>query len=185
MFTTRLGLLSQVRGVKGVFLANQKTNGKVVTLITYNKGRDWDHLRPPSTDMNGKPTNCEPVGASPIPTFPGAAQGGTSEKGHLRARGHRRLWTQQRGSRETPCFTEGLPGGQRGKVHQSVWPQGCCVTNHLQPSRVLQIWAQPGTLLIWVGLVTNVGVCKISKGVCSCVRPAPPPPGTSAGSLSW
>uniref|UniRef100_A0A452RGW0 Sortilin related VPS10 domain containing receptor 2 n=1 Tax=Ursus americanus TaxID=9643 RepID=A0A452RGW0_URSAM len=50
----------EVRGVKGVFLANQKTNGKVVTLITYNKGRDWDHLRPPSTDMNGKPTNCEP-----------------------------------------------------------------------------------------------------------------------------
>ncbi|XP_055291161.1 VPS10 domain-containing receptor SorCS2 isoform X1 [Moschus berezovskii] len=50
----------EVRGVKGVFLANQKVNGKVVTLITYNKGRDWDHLRPPSTDMNGKPTNCKP-----------------------------------------------------------------------------------------------------------------------------
>uniref|UniRef100_A0A8C9J9Y4 Sortilin related VPS10 domain containing receptor 2 n=1 Tax=Panthera tigris altaica TaxID=74533 RepID=A0A8C9J9Y4_PANTA len=60
VFTTFLVLLSQVRGVKGVFLANQKTNGKVVTLITYNKGRDWDRLRPPSTDMNGKPTNCEP-----------------------------------------------------------------------------------------------------------------------------
>uniref|UniRef100_A0A452F5J7 VPS10 domain-containing receptor SorCS2 n=1 Tax=Capra hircus TaxID=9925 RepID=A0A452F5J7_CAPHI len=50
----------EVRGVKGVFLANQKVNGKVVTLITYNKGRDWDYLRPPSTDMNGKPTNCKP-----------------------------------------------------------------------------------------------------------------------------
>ncbi|KAF5927039.1 hypothetical protein HPG69_001672, partial [Diceros bicornis minor] len=50
----------EVRGVKGVFLANQKIDGKVVTLITYNKGRDWDHLRPPSTDMNGKPTNCKP-----------------------------------------------------------------------------------------------------------------------------
>ncbi|XP_025777413.1 VPS10 domain-containing receptor SorCS2 [Puma concolor] len=60
VFMTFLVLLSQVRGVKGVFLANQKTNGKVVTLITYNKGRDWDRLRPPSTDMNGKPTNCEP-----------------------------------------------------------------------------------------------------------------------------
>ena len=47
--------------MKGVFLANQKVNGKVVTLITYNKGRDWDYLRPPSTDMNGKPTNCKPV----------------------------------------------------------------------------------------------------------------------------
>lgn len=30
--------------MKGVFLANQKVNGKVVTLITYNKGRDWDYL---------------------------------------------------------------------------------------------------------------------------------------------
>ncbi|XP_005608966.2 VPS10 domain-containing receptor SorCS2 isoform X1 [Equus caballus] len=50
----------EVRGVKGVFLANQKVDGKVVTLITYNKGRDWDRLRPPSTDMNGKPTNCKP-----------------------------------------------------------------------------------------------------------------------------
>ncbi|XP_057561948.1 VPS10 domain-containing receptor SorCS2 [Hippopotamus amphibius kiboko] len=50
----------EVRGVKGVFLANQKVDGKVVTLITYNKGRDWDYLRPPSTDMNGKPTNCKP-----------------------------------------------------------------------------------------------------------------------------
>ncbi|XP_026251063.1 VPS10 domain-containing receptor SorCS2 isoform X2 [Urocitellus parryii] len=50
----------EVRGVKGVFLANQKVDGKVTTLITYNKGRDWDHLRPPSTDMNGKPTHCQP-----------------------------------------------------------------------------------------------------------------------------
>ncbi|XP_032349325.1 VPS10 domain-containing receptor SorCS2 isoform X2 [Camelus ferus] len=50
----------QVRGVKGVFLANRKVDGKVVTLITYNKGRDWDYLRPPSTDMNGKPTSCKP-----------------------------------------------------------------------------------------------------------------------------
>ncbi|KAL1790303.1 VPS10 domain-containing receptor 2 [Sigmodon hispidus] len=49
----------EVRGVKGVFLANQKVDGKVTTLITYNKGRDWDYLRPPSTDMNGKPTNCQ------------------------------------------------------------------------------------------------------------------------------
>ncbi|XP_006875381.1 PREDICTED: VPS10 domain-containing receptor SorCS2, partial [Chrysochloris asiatica] len=50
----------EVRGVKGVFLANQKLDGKVMTLITYNKGRDWGHLRPPSMDMNGKPTNCKP-----------------------------------------------------------------------------------------------------------------------------
>lgn len=148
--------------MKGVFLANQKTNGKVVTLITYNKGRDWGHLRPPSTDMNGKPTNCEPVGASPIPTFPGAAQGGTSEKGHLRARGHRRLWTQQNGR---------VTGQSERQVRQSVRPQHCHVTNHLQQSCVLQIWAQPGTLLIWVGLVTNVGVCRFRRGsapVSSC-----------------
>lgn len=51
----------QVRGVKGVFLANQKIDGKVATLITYNKGRDWDFLNPPDIDMNGKPTNCKPV----------------------------------------------------------------------------------------------------------------------------
>ncbi|XP_016051355.1 PREDICTED: VPS10 domain-containing receptor SorCS2 [Miniopterus natalensis] len=50
----------EVHGVKGVFLANQKVNGKVMTLITYNKGRDWDYLRAPSVDMNGKPTNCKP-----------------------------------------------------------------------------------------------------------------------------
>uniref|UniRef100_A0A7M4FSU4 VPS10 domain-containing receptor SorCS2 n=1 Tax=Crocodylus porosus TaxID=8502 RepID=A0A7M4FSU4_CROPO len=52
--------LPKVRGVKGVFLANQKIDGKVTTLITYNKGRDWDYLKPPITDMNGKPTNCKP-----------------------------------------------------------------------------------------------------------------------------
>ncbi|XP_028657717.1 VPS10 domain-containing receptor SorCS2 [Erpetoichthys calabaricus] len=50
----------EVRGVKGVFLANQKVDGKVMTLITYNKGRDWDFLNPPSIDMNGKTVNCKP-----------------------------------------------------------------------------------------------------------------------------
>ncbi|CAH2299744.1 VPS10 domain-containing receptor 2 [Pelobates cultripes] len=50
----------EVRGVKGVFLANQKIDGKVTTLITYNKGRDWDYLTPPSVDMLGKPTSCKP-----------------------------------------------------------------------------------------------------------------------------
>uniref|UniRef100_A0A8C4WDM8 VPS10 domain-containing receptor SorCS2 n=1 Tax=Gopherus evgoodei TaxID=1825980 RepID=A0A8C4WDM8_9SAUR len=50
----------EVGGVKGVFLANQKIDGKVITLITYNKGRDWDYLTPPISDMNGKPTNCKP-----------------------------------------------------------------------------------------------------------------------------
>uniref|UniRef100_A0A8C8IRK9 VPS10 domain-containing receptor SorCS2 n=1 Tax=Oncorhynchus tshawytscha TaxID=74940 RepID=A0A8C8IRK9_ONCTS len=49
----------EVRGIKGVFLANQKVDGKVRTLITYNKGRDWEPLAPPTTDMNGKPVNCK------------------------------------------------------------------------------------------------------------------------------
>ncbi|TRY75968.1 hypothetical protein DNTS_017627 [Danionella cerebrum] len=49
----------EVRGVKGVFLANQKVDGKVTTLITYNKGRDWELLAPPTTDMNGKPVSCK------------------------------------------------------------------------------------------------------------------------------
>ncbi|KAF7240403.1 VPS10 domain-containing receptor SorCS2 [Varanus komodoensis] len=49
----------EVRGVKGVFLANQKVDGKVATLITFNKGRSWASLTPPATDMNGKPTDCK------------------------------------------------------------------------------------------------------------------------------
>ncbi|KAI2662529.1 VPS10 domain-containing receptor SorCS2 [Labeo rohita] len=49
----------EVRGIKGVFLANQKLDGKVMTLITYNKGRDWEPLAPPTTDMNGKPVSCK------------------------------------------------------------------------------------------------------------------------------
>uniref|UniRef100_A0A3Q3F8J5 Sortilin-related VPS10 domain containing receptor 2 n=1 Tax=Labrus bergylta TaxID=56723 RepID=A0A3Q3F8J5_9LABR len=49
----------EVRGIKGVFLANQKVDSKVTTLITYNKGRDWEFLAPPNTDMNGKPVSCK------------------------------------------------------------------------------------------------------------------------------
>uniref|UniRef100_A0A672PQ51 Sortilin related VPS10 domain containing receptor 2 n=1 Tax=Sinocyclocheilus grahami TaxID=75366 RepID=A0A672PQ51_SINGR len=49
----------EARGIKGVFLANQKVDGKVMTLITYNKGRDWEPLAPPTTDMNGKPVSCK------------------------------------------------------------------------------------------------------------------------------
>ncbi|KAG7236890.1 hypothetical protein INR49_000137, partial [Caranx melampygus] len=49
----------EVRGIKGVFLANQKIDGKVTTLITYNKGRNWEPLAPPTTDMNGKPVSCK------------------------------------------------------------------------------------------------------------------------------
>ncbi|KAK9524407.1 hypothetical protein VZT92_016804 [Zoarces viviparus] len=49
----------EVHGIKGVFLANQKINGKVTTLITYNKGQNWEPLVPPTTDMNGKPNSCK------------------------------------------------------------------------------------------------------------------------------
>ncbi|XP_077961906.1 VPS10 domain-containing receptor SorCS2 isoform X7 [Gasterosteus aculeatus] len=49
----------EVRGIKGVFLANQKIDGKVTTLITYNKGQKWEPLVPPTTDMNGKPISCK------------------------------------------------------------------------------------------------------------------------------
>ncbi|XP_029310365.1 VPS10 domain-containing receptor SorCS2 isoform X5 [Cottoperca gobio] len=49
----------EVRGIKGVFLANKKIDGKVTTLITYNKGQSWEPLAPPTTDMNGKPVSCK------------------------------------------------------------------------------------------------------------------------------
>lgn len=42
-------------------MANQKIDAKVTTMITFNKGRDWDYLMPPAVDMNGKATNCRPV----------------------------------------------------------------------------------------------------------------------------
>ena len=60
-----LSFTSQVRGIKGVFLANQKIDGKVRTLITYNKGRDWEHLAPPIKDMNGRAVSCKAVRAPP------------------------------------------------------------------------------------------------------------------------
>ncbi|XP_049598822.1 VPS10 domain-containing receptor SorCS2 isoform X2 [Syngnathus scovelli] len=49
----------EVRGIKGVFLANQRLDGKVRTLITHNKGRDWQPLAPPATDMHGKAISCK------------------------------------------------------------------------------------------------------------------------------
>ncbi|XP_077598287.1 VPS10 domain-containing receptor SorCS2 isoform X3 [Stigmatopora nigra] len=49
----------EVRGIRGVFLANQRVDGKVRTLITYNKGRDWQPLAPPTTDLNGKSITCK------------------------------------------------------------------------------------------------------------------------------
>ena len=176
VFMTFLVLLSQVRGVKGVFLANQKTNGKVVTLITYNKGRDWDRLRPPSTDMNGKPTNCEPVSPSPVPHPP---QGGhkSSLKGLWASRGgtrsrdgnHGLLWALRRGARGAPCFTGGLAGGRRGKMHQSAL--SATRLRNKRPATILHSsapgWAQPRALCTLAGRPHKCGGWLISGVVCS------------------
>lgn len=109
-------------------MANQKVDGKVVTLITYNKGRDWDRLRPPSTDMNGKPTNCKPVSASAqVTRLLGGGrrtllqepEGRASEQGHPRGTDPRFLCAQGRGSREAPCFMEEFTGVREGSVSVS------------------------------------------------------------------
>lgn len=101
-------------------------------------------------------------------TFPGVAQVGTSEKGHLRAGGHKHLWARQRGSRETPCFTEGLPGGQRGKVHQSAW-----VTTLLRNKLPPTVPHPPD--LGWAH--HKCGCWLMSEGVCSLYR--------ASSSSSW
>lgn len=146
--------------MKGVFLANQKVDGKVVTLITYSKGRDWDYLRPPSTDMNGKPTNCKPVSALLTAyTFPGVGtrrylrtQGSEmlmSEKGHLGDMNHLFLWAWWRGPHGTPCFTEELTGSQREECISQLLPQQCCVTSRPKQqslfSRSVRGWARSCT----------------------------------------
>ncbi|XP_075698946.1 VPS10 domain-containing receptor SorCS1 isoform X2 [Rhinoderma darwinii] len=50
--------LYEVAGIKGMFLANKKTDKQVKTFITYNKGRDWHLLQAPDTDLRGNPVNC-------------------------------------------------------------------------------------------------------------------------------
>ncbi|XP_068113723.1 VPS10 domain-containing receptor SorCS1-like isoform X5 [Hyperolius riggenbachi] len=50
--------LYEVAGIKGMFLANKKTDSQVRTFITYNKGRDWHLLQAPDTDLRGNPVNC-------------------------------------------------------------------------------------------------------------------------------
>lgn len=49
---------SQVAGIKGMFLANKKIDNQVKTFITYNKGRDWNLLQAPDTDLKGNPVHC-------------------------------------------------------------------------------------------------------------------------------
>lgn len=55
--------LSQVAGIKGMFLANKKTENQVKTYITYNRGRDWRLLQAPSRDLRGNSINCVLVSA--------------------------------------------------------------------------------------------------------------------------
>lgn len=53
-----LFLISQVAGIKGMFLANKKTDNQVKTHITYNRGRDWRLLQAPSKDLRGNSIHC-------------------------------------------------------------------------------------------------------------------------------
>ncbi|KAF3687128.1 VPS10 domain-containing receptor SorCS1 [Channa argus] len=48
----------QVAGIKGMFLANKKTDNQVKTHITYNRGRDWRLLQAPSKDLRGNSIHC-------------------------------------------------------------------------------------------------------------------------------
>ncbi|XP_056136546.1 VPS10 domain-containing receptor SorCS1 [Lampris incognitus] len=50
--------LYEVAGIKGMFLANKKTENQVKTYITYNRGRNWRLLQAPSTDLRGVNIHC-------------------------------------------------------------------------------------------------------------------------------
>ncbi|XP_040892446.1 VPS10 domain-containing receptor SorCS1 isoform X2 [Toxotes jaculatrix] len=50
--------LYEVAGIKGMFLANKKTDNQVKTYITYNRGRDWRLLQAPSKDLRGNSIYC-------------------------------------------------------------------------------------------------------------------------------
>ncbi|XP_053184758.1 VPS10 domain-containing receptor SorCS1 [Scomber japonicus] len=50
--------LYEVAGIKGMFLANKKTDNQVKTHITYNRGRDWRLLQAPNKDLRGNNIHC-------------------------------------------------------------------------------------------------------------------------------
>ncbi|XP_027873821.1 VPS10 domain-containing receptor SorCS1 isoform X1 [Xiphophorus couchianus] len=50
--------LYEVAGIKGMFLANKKTDNQVKTYITYNRGRDWRLLQAPGRDLRGSSIHC-------------------------------------------------------------------------------------------------------------------------------
>lgn len=51
-------MISQVAGIKGMFLANKKTDNQVKTHITYNRGRDWRLLQAPSRGLRANSIHC-------------------------------------------------------------------------------------------------------------------------------
>lgn len=62
-------LISQVAGIKGMFLANRKLDNQVKTYITYNRGRDWRLLQAPSQDLKGNSIHCVLVSVSQHAAF--------------------------------------------------------------------------------------------------------------------
>ncbi|XP_075891334.1 VPS10 domain-containing receptor SorCS1 isoform X3 [Nelusetta ayraudi] len=50
--------LYEVAGIKGMFLANKRTDNQVKTHITYNRGRDWRLLQAPSKDLRANSVHC-------------------------------------------------------------------------------------------------------------------------------
>lgn len=54
----------QVAGIKGMFLANKRTDNQVKTHITYNRGRDWRLLQAPSKDLRANNLHCVLVSPS-------------------------------------------------------------------------------------------------------------------------
>lgn len=61
-----------------MFLANKKIDNQVKTFITYNKGRDWNLLQAPDTDLRGNPVHCLLVS-----TWGGGEEGERGERGRL------------------------------------------------------------------------------------------------------
>uniref|UniRef100_A0A6B2KYL7 VPS10 domain-containing protein n=1 Tax=Arcella intermedia TaxID=1963864 RepID=A0A6B2KYL7_9EUKA len=63
---TKRGEFTKYNSVDGIYLANQyitkssvpESAEAVRSLITFNKGGDWNLLRAPEFDANGQPTNC-------------------------------------------------------------------------------------------------------------------------------
>ena len=64
----------RIYGVEGIGMANTVTNAQEVetrgvpkklrTMITFNDGSSWTHIRPPSEDINGQKISCDPSNPS-------------------------------------------------------------------------------------------------------------------------